>query len=82
MVREGQLAQNRNGAYGPVAQMNLVAGSVQAHRDGFGFLIPDAGGDGRLPAAAPDARALMNGDRVLVRVIGTRLQGPAGRCRR
>src|SRR3546814_3691650 len=44
MVREGQLMQNRRGAYGPLTEMNLIAGSVQAHRDGFGFLIPDAGG--------------------------------------
>src|SRR4051794_11876357 len=44
MAQAGQLAQNRRGAYGPVGDMNLIAGVVQAHRDGFGFLIPDAGG--------------------------------------
>jgi ribonuclease R len=69
MVRDGQLMQNRRGAYGPVTEMNLIAGSVQAHRDGFGFLIPDAGGDDVfLPPR--QMRALMNGDRVLVRVVG------------
>jgi len=74
MTREGQLVQNRNGAYGPVAQMNLIAGSVQAHRDGFGFLIPDAGGpDVFLPPR--QMRALMNGDRVLVRITGTDFKG-------
>lgn len=74
MVRDGQLAQNRRGAFGPVTQMNLVAGSVQAHRDGFGFLIPDAGGpDVFLPAR--QMRALMNGDRVLVRVVGRDFKG-------
>ncbi len=74
MVRDGQLVQNRRGAYGPVTQMNLVAGSVQAHRDGFGFLIPDAGGDDIfLPPR--QMRALMNGDRVLVRVVGRDFKG-------
>ncbi|AXQ29678.1 ribonuclease R [Solimonas sp. K1W22B-7] len=74
MSREGQVVQNRNGAYGPVAQMNLIAGCVQAHRDGFGFLIPDAGGpDVFLPPR--QMRALMNGDRVLVRITGTDFKG-------
>lgn len=74
MVRDGQLVQNRRGAYGPVTQMNLVAGVVQAHRDGFGFLIPDAGGDDIfLPPR--QMRALMNGDRVLVRVVGRDFKG-------
>jgi len=74
MVREGQLAQNRLGAYGPALQMNLITGTVQAHRDGFGFLIPDAGGgDVFLPPR--QMRALMNGDRVQVRITGTDFKG-------
>jgi len=74
MVREGQLAVNRRGAYGPVTQMNLVAGSVQAHRDGFGFLIPDAGGKD-IFLSPRQMRSLMNGDRVLVRVVGLDYKG-------
>lgn len=74
MAREGQLAQNRRGAYGPAQQMNLVAGTVQAHRDGFGFLILDAGGpDVFLPPR--QMRALMNGDRVQVRITGRDFKG-------
>lgn len=74
MVRDGQLVQNRRGAYGPVTQMNLIAGSVQAHRDGFGFLIPDAGGKDVF-LAPKQMRSLMNGDRVLVRVVGLDYKG-------
>jgi ribonuclease R len=74
MVREGQLMQNRRGAYGPVAELNLIAGSVQAHRDGFGFLIPDAGGKDVF-LSPRQMRSLMNGDRVLVRVIGLDYKG-------
>jgi ribonuclease R len=74
MVRDGQLAKNRLGAYGPAKQMNLVAGEVQAHRDGFGFLIPDVRGpDIFLPPR--QMRSLMNGDRVLVSVTGTDSRG-------
>ncbi|WP_051101784.1 ribonuclease R [Solimonas variicoloris] len=74
MVREGQLVANRRGAYGPVTQMNLIAGVVQAHRDGFGFLIPDAGGKDVF-LAPRQMRSLMNGDRVLVRVVGLDYKG-------
>jgi len=74
MVRDGQVVPNRNGAFGPVAQMNAIAGVVQAHRDGFGFLIPDQGGaDIFLPPR--QMRSLMNGDRALVRVTGTDFKG-------
>ncbi|MBT8055441.1 MAG: ribonuclease R, partial [Gammaproteobacteria bacterium] len=44
MVRDGQLVKNRRGAYGLAAKMDLVAGRVSAHRDGFGFVMPDEGG--------------------------------------
>jgi ribonuclease R len=74
MLREGQAMQNRKGAWGAVTRMNLVAGVVQAHRDGFGFLIPDEGGqDVFLPPR--QMRSLMNGDRVLVRISGTDFKG-------
>ncbi len=74
MVRDGQLVQNRKGAFGPVAQMNAIPGVIQAHRDGFGFLIRDEGGpDIFLPQR--QMRSVMNGDRVLVRITGTDFKG-------
>jgi ribonuclease R len=74
MVRDGQLVQNRKGAYGPVTQMNVIPGVVQAHRDGFGFLIRDEGGpDIFMPPR--QMRSLMNGDRALVRITGTDFKG-------
>jgi ribonuclease R len=74
MLRQGELVQNRVGAYGPVGKMNAVAGTVQAHRDGFGFLVPDAGPpDIFLPPR--QMRELMNGDRALVRITGKDFKG-------
>ncbi|MGH8460966.1 MAG: ribonuclease R [Stenotrophobium sp.] len=74
MLRDGQVMQNRKGVWGAVTRMNLIAGVVQAHRDGFGFLIPDGGGqDVFLPPR--QMRSLMNGDRVLVRISGTDFKG-------
>jgi ribonuclease R len=69
MERAGQLVCNRRGAWGLPERMDLIAGRVSAHRDGFGFLVPDdASGD--LFLAARQMRTLIDGDRVLVRVIG------------
>src|SRR5690625_3618791 len=69
MVRDGQLVRNRKGAYGSVDRMDLVRGLVLGHRDGFGFLKPDDGGnDIFLPPR--QMRSLLHGDRALVRVVG------------
>ncbi|HBG52222.1 MAG TPA: ribonuclease R, partial [Gammaproteobacteria bacterium] len=74
MVRDGELAINRKGAYGLVERMHLVRGRVIAHRDGFGFLVPEDGGDDIfLPAR--QMRELFHGDRVLVRIRGEDRRG-------
>lgn len=66
MVRDGQLAVNRRGSYGLLEKMRLVAGRVQAHKDGFGFLIPDDGTND-LYLSPYEMRQVFHGDRVLVR---------------
>ena len=79
MVRDGQLFRNRKGQYAIVTQADLVAGEVVAHRDGFGFLQPDAGGDD-LYLSARQMRTLMHGDRAIVRPAGLNRRGkPEGR---
>ncbi|MBT8117629.1 MAG: ribonuclease R, partial [Gammaproteobacteria bacterium] len=40
MTRDGQLVCNRRNCYAPVDRLDLVAGRVIGHRDGFGFLVP------------------------------------------
>lgn len=77
MLRDGQLVLNRGDCYGLVDRMSLVGGTVQAHRDGFGWLIPDgAGPDIFLPAR--QMRQVFNDDRVLVRVISKPGRKPEG----
>ena len=74
MVRDGQIIKDRRSGYGLVKQMNLIPGRVVGHADGFGFLIPEKGGqDVYLPAKV--MRSLMHGDRVVVRIAGQNRQG-------
>ncbi|MBU6509644.1 MAG: ribonuclease R [Gammaproteobacteria bacterium] len=74
MLRDGQLVQNRRGEYVLLKRLPLVAGTVTGHRDGFGFLIPDEGGDDVfLPPR--QMRELMHGDRAVVRVMGRDARG-------
>ncbi len=70
MLRDGQLVENRNGKLGIVSRMNLVAGTVQGHRDGFGFLIPDDRSLSDLFLAPRQMEKVMDGDRVLVNEAG------------
>lgn len=74
MERDGQLIQDRRGSYGLVNRMDLIAGRVQGHRDGFGFLIPDEGGED-IYLHNRQMRRVFDGDRVLVRISGEDRRG-------
>jgi ribonuclease R len=39
MERDGQLIVNRRGAYALVKKIDLIAGRVQGHKDGYGFVM-------------------------------------------
>ena len=68
MVRDGQLLQNRKGAFGVVQRMDLIKGRIHAHPDGFGFLVPEAGGED-LFLPFREMQRVMHGDIVLGHVI-------------
>ena len=69
MVRDGQLVRNRRGIFGLASKMDLVRGRIIGHPDGFGFLVPDDGGDDVF-LSPREMKAVMHGDRVMARVIG------------
>ncbi|WP_197703444.1 ribonuclease R [Sulfurifustis variabilis] len=74
MERDGQLLKNRRGLYGLPQKMDMVRGRVTGHPDGFGFLIPEEGGED-LFLPPREMRAVMHGDRVLARVTGVDRRG-------
>src|SRR5580698_2983316 len=89
LVAAGELVQLNSDRYAlpqPAADKNLVVGRLSMHRDGFGFVIPDASSlspslKARLAGdifIAPHAMGnAMHGDRVLVDVTAVRPDGRA-----
>ena len=67
MLGAGQLMCNRQGRFGVARKMDLEAGFVVAHQEGYGFFSPENGeADGFIP---PKYMAeLMHGDKILARV--------------
>ncbi len=74
MERDGQLLRNRKSAYGIVSKMNMITGRVMGHQDGFGFLIPDEGGDD-LFLSQREMQVVLHGDRAVARVTGIDRRG-------
>lgn len=74
MERDGQLIRNRKGGYIPLDKSELVRGRVMGHKDGYGFLIPDEGGED-IFLSARQMRALLHGDRAVVQITGVDHRG-------
>jgi ribonuclease R len=69
MERAGQILRNRKGAILVARKLDLIAGRVEAHPDGYGFVVPDEG-DGDLYLGPREMRKVLHGDRVMVRQSG------------
>lgn len=83
MEREGQIMQNRKGALCITDKLDLIAGVVQGHPDGFGFLVPDdktkTNGED-LFLSPKEMSQVMHGDRAMVRMSGLDRRGrPEGK---
>jgi ribonuclease R len=74
MEREAQLMRNRKDAYIVPERASLIAGRIEGHADGYGFLVPDDGGDD-LFLEAKQMSKVLHRDRALARVIGLDRKG-------
>ena len=74
MARDGQIIENRGGAFGLVRKMDLVKGIIQGNKEGYGFVIPDEGNED-LFLSPNQMRKVFDGDKVLARISGTDKRG-------
>ncbi|MDH3509068.1 MAG: RNB domain-containing ribonuclease, partial [Gammaproteobacteria bacterium] len=77
MVRDAQLLRNRAKAYCLTRHLDLITGRVQAHRDGYGFLIPDDESED-IYLSAREMAPIWDGDRIAVHVSESRRGGREG----
>ena len=78
LVARGQLVSLKGGRFGLAEKMNLVAGELSVHPDGFGFVTPETGGKDIYLVAA-NLKEAWHGDQVVVRIEGSRGRRREGR---
>lgn len=76
MLRAGQIIENRRGEYCLTQKLELIAGTVLGHRDGFGFVRRDDDGDD-VYLSAREMRSVFDGDRVALKIVGLDKRGRA-----
>lgn len=77
MERQGQVMLNRKGLLCLPDKIEAIAGVVQGHPDGFGFLVPDdkTKNPEDVFLSNKEMQQVMHGDRVMVRVSGLDRKG-------
>lgn len=80
MAREGLLVQLKGGRFSLPAKVNLAVGTLEVHRDGYGFVAVAGGKSPDIFVPARHVRPAMHGDRVVVRLERSLRSGrPEGR---
>jgi ribonuclease R len=74
MQRDGQIMRNRKDAVCIVDKLDLIRGRVEGHADGFGFLVPDEGGQD-LFLNAREMHKVLHGDHVVARALAEDKRG-------
>jgi len=72
LINTGVIYKTRHGLYGLSERMNLITGFFEAHRDGYGFVLPDKPQEADI--FIPPGRTLgaMSGDHVVARIESER----------
>ena len=68
LAREGKIVRLKKNHFALPDAAHCLTGKVQAHPDGFGFLIPDDAARDDIYLSRREMRRVMHGDRVMVRL--------------
>jgi len=68
LVNSGEIIKTRSGLYGVTDEMSLITGFFEAHRDGYGFVLPEKIGEPDIFIPPRKTSGAMSGDRVVVRM--------------
>ena len=68
LIAQGKIIRNRKGLYLSVHEAKLVTGYFEAHRNGFGFVIPDSPKETDIFIPPNATMGAMHGDRVVARL--------------
>jgi ribonuclease R len=74
MERDGQIRADSGGKYQLADQSSFISGKVSAHRDGFGFMVPDDASPD-LFLSDKEMQKVLHGDRVRAKITGTDRRG-------
>ena len=72
MVHSGEFIHTKRGHYGPSEEMAMVTGLFEAHREGYGFVVPLKPGEQDVFVPARATSSAMDGDMVVARVESRR----------
>ncbi|UCD34284.1 MAG: RNB domain-containing ribonuclease, partial [Nitrospiraceae bacterium] len=68
LLTSGEIFKTKAGYYGLPREMNLISGSFEGHRDGYGFVIPDKPDERDIFIPPRKTAGAMSGDRIVARV--------------
>lgn len=68
LLNSGDIFRTKTGNYGLAEKMNLITGEFQAHRDGYGFVLPEKSGERDIFIPPRKTMGAMSGDRIIARV--------------
>jgi ribonuclease R len=68
LTRGGEIFRTKSGFYGLAAKMNLIKGLFEAHKDGYGFVVPEVSGEKDIFVPPRRTLGAMTGDRVVARI--------------
>jgi len=68
LLSQGKILRNRKGLYLTIKEAKLITGFFEAHKNGFGFVIPDSPKETDIFIPPHATMGAMHGDRVVARV--------------